>query len=108
MMEHGPEIPANSMIFDQVLAQPPRLLAMAVFLDMFRAAVKEIPSSLSLSWNKFTPTAVARSWAFWPVATYLAARWLKKRRHFDITMKLCAVYWASQLAKRRHACRHDA
>jgi len=101
MRHHGPELRTNAMLFDQIVAQPPRLLLMAVFLDMVKVSLQEIPTALQRSWNQFTPKALKRSWIFWPVVAYASSRFLSKRKHYERVMKFCALFWACQLARLR-------
>lgn len=68
--EHGPESRSNAVIFDQLIAQPPRILFLYIALDVIRAGILEFPSAWKRSWSSVSP-AVASSWTFWPVAVYV-------------------------------------
>lgn len=106
LRDNGPESQSMSMLFDQLMAQPPLLFIMYVFLDMTRAAVKEIPNALNRSTSTIGST-VALSWRFWPIVVYVMLRFLKKRKHYTIAMNVCSLYWISQLAQKRSLSRKE-
>eukprot|EP00978_Attheya_sp_CCMP212_P031184 scaffold117077_cov65-Attheya_sp.AAC.5 len=67
--KNGPQSQSKSMLLDQLVVQPPLLVVMFVFLDMTRAALREIRPSIGRTLSTVGPTVV-NSWRFWPIAVY--------------------------------------
>jgi hypothetical protein len=58
------------MLIDQLIAQPPQLLLMFLFLDVTKSAIRAFPGAMHRSLPNLGE-AVADSWRFWPVSVYL-------------------------------------
>mmetsp|Transcript_39364 Transcript_39364/g.80311 ORF Transcript_39364/g.80311 Transcript_39364/m.80311 type:complete len:92 (-) Transcript_39364:942-1217(-) len=86
------------MLIDQLLVQPPLLVLMFVFMDMTKAAMREIRPSLGKTLSTVGPTVVS-SWRFWPFAVYFTFRYLKKK-HYTVALNLCSVAWTMYLSKK--------
>ena len=95
--KNGPKSKSKSMLLDQLCVQPPLLFAMFVFLDMTRAAVREIKPSCSRTLSKIGPTVVS-SWRFWPFAVWATFKYLKKK-HYTVALNMCSIAWTVYLSK---------
>jgi hypothetical protein len=58
------------MLIDQLIAQPPRLLLMFLFLDVSKSAMRAFPGAMNRSLSSLGE-AVADSWRFWPISLYI-------------------------------------
>ena len=88
------------VVVDQLIAQPPQLFLLFVFIEMSRAAIASIPTALSRS-TSLLGKSVVDSWRFWPISVYVLLRLLKKKKHFTGALNLCSIAWISHLAKYR-------
>jgi len=66
MSKNGPKSAFKSMLLDQLAVQPPLLVFMFVFLDMSKAAMREMRPSLGRTLSAVGPTII-NSWRFWPL-----------------------------------------
>ena len=95
--KNGPKSKSKSMLLDQLCVQPPLLFVMFVFLDMTRAAVREIKPSCSRSLSTIGPTVVS-SWRFWPFAVWATFKYFKKK-HYTVALNICSIAWTVYLSK---------
>ena len=95
--KNGPKSKSKSMLLDQLCVQPPLLFVMFVFLDMTKAAVREIPPSCGRTLSNIGPTIVS-SWRFWPFAVWATFKYLKKK-HYTVALNLCSIAWTIYLSK---------
>jgi len=94
---NGPKSKSKSMLIDQLCVQPPLLFVMFVFLDMTKAAVREVQPSCARTLSTIGPTIVS-SWRFWPLAVWATFKYLKKK-HYTVALNLCSIAWTVYLSK---------
>eukprot|EP00521_Asterionellopsis_glacialis_P017839 CAMPEP_0195303560 /NCGR_PEP_ID=MMETSP0707-20130614/33008_1 /TAXON_ID=33640 /ORGANISM="Asterionellopsis glacialis, Strain CCMP134" /LENGTH=227 /DNA_ID=CAMNT_0040367147 /DNA_START=68 /DNA_END=748 /DNA_ORIENTATION=- len=91
LAKHGPKSKGKSLLLDQLVVEPYRLVVMSVFLDTTRSALREISPSLNRTISTVGPT-LAHSWRFWPVLIYAIHRFLKKK-HQKVATNVGAFLW---------------
>ena len=95
--KNGPKSKSKSVLLDQLCVQPPLLFVMFVFLDMTKAAMREIHPSCGRTLSNIGPTIVS-SWRFWPFAVWATFKYLKKK-HYTVALNLCSIAWTIYLSK---------